>query len=122
MLQEWIEPYINKVGQGLRSPGNNSYTRNLSVALNYAFKDQVEDKKPVLFVLLHRNHYGLYSVMMSGEAYSSYPSEGEMLIVEGSMVKILGTEEDVQINNKHESLKEYFTKKVMVVYLYLDFA
>ena len=43
--------------------------------------------------------------MMNGEAYTSYPSEGEMLLMEGVEVKILGLDSDVKVNNKHVSLK-----------------
>ena len=43
-----------------------------------------------------------------------------MLLMEGKKVWILGLEEKVVINNKHETLKKYFKKQVMVFYLYLD--
>ena len=59
--------------------------------------------------------------MMNGEAYSSYPSEGEMLLMEGQTVRILGYEKNVVVKNKHESLKSYFAKKVVVFYMYLDY-
>ena len=57
--------------------------------------------------------------MFNGEAYSSYPSEGEMLFEEGCCVKILGIDSEVEILNKHESFKNFFRKKLMVVYLFL---
>ena len=89
------------------------------MALEYSFKDQSKDKKPVLFILLKGNQHGIGSVMMNGKAYSSYPSEGEMLLMEGMEVKILGLEERVKLNNKHENLKLFFKKLLMVVYLYM---
>ena len=55
--------------------------------------------------------------MMNGEAYSSYPSEGEMLLVDGVRVTILGFDSEVEVLNKHESFGNYFQKKLMVVYL-----
>ena len=57
--------------------------------------------------------------MMNGEAYSSYPSEGEMLLLEGKEVTILGFDSEVVVLNKHESFKNFFRKKLMVVYLFL---
>ena len=39
--------------------------------------------------------------MMNGEAYSSYPEEGEMLLMEGKQVKILGIDPEVVVLNKH---------------------
>ena len=75
MKKEWIKDYLNNVGRYVRPGGSKSYSRNLTTALNFAFKDQADDKKPVLFILLHQNYHGIGSVMMNGEAYSSYPSE-----------------------------------------------
>ena len=58
--------------------------------------------------------------MLNDEAYSSYPSEGEMLLQEGQEVRILGFDPEVLVLNKHESFKNYFRKKLMVVYLYMN--
>ena len=90
MKQEWIQPYVDNVGKKVYPRGTNSYSRNLAVALKFAFKDPAEDKKPVLFLALKHNKKNWGSVMMNGEAYSSYPSEGEMLLLEGCWVWILG--------------------------------
>ena len=120
MKQDWIGDYLKNVGKEVHPGGSNSYSRNLTVALNFAFKDQAQDKKPVLFLLLHRNYYGTGSVMMNGEAYSSYPSEGEMLLGEGMPVRILGFDSEVEVLNKHESFKNFFRKKLMVIYLFLQ--
>ena len=56
MKQEWIQPYVDKVGKDVRPAGSNSYSRNLTVALKFAFQDQAQDKKPVLFLLFHKNY------------------------------------------------------------------
>ena len=88
--------------------GINSFSLNLTVALKFAFKDQAQDQTPVLFLLLHRNYLGTGSVMMNGEAYSSYPSEGEILLQEGRPVRILGFDPEVVVLNKHESFKNYY--------------
>ena len=86
MKQDWIWDYYKNVGKRVHPGGSNSYSRNLTTALKFAFKDQAQDKKPVLFLLLHQNYSGCGGVMMNGEAYSSYPSEGEMLLLEGQLV------------------------------------
>ena len=57
---------------------------------------------------------------MNGEAYSSYPSEGEMLLMEGIDVKIIGFDSEVVFSNKHESFNNYFNKKIMVIYMFLS--
>ena len=119
MKQDWIGDYLKNVGNEVHPGGSNSYSRNLTTALKFAFKDQAQDKKPVLFLLLQRNHRGVGSVMMNGEAYSSYPSEGEMLLLEGVPVTILGFDSEVEVLNKHESFKNFFQKKLMVLYLFL---
>ena len=53
MKQVWIQPYLDNVGKVVHPAGSNSYSRNLTVALGYSFKDQAQDKIPVLFLLLH---------------------------------------------------------------------
>ena len=108
MKQDWIKDYTDNVGKEVRPAGNNSYSRNLTTALGFAFKNKAQDKKPVLFLVLHPNHYGWRSVMLNGEAYSSYPSEGEMLLKEGQEVRILGYDSEIMFLNKHESFNNYF--------------
>ena len=83
MNQEWINYYTDKMGEEMYLPGYNSFSRNLTTALKFAFKDQDQDKLPVLFLLLKGNYLGGGIVMMNSEAYSSYPDEGEMLLREG---------------------------------------
>ena len=46
--------------------------------------------------------------MLNGEAYSSYPDEEEMVLIEGRAVRILGFDSEVVVLNKHESFKNYF--------------
>ena len=110
MKQEWINDYLDNLGEIAHPPGNKSYSWNLTEALKFAFKDQTKDKKPVLFLLLKGNYLCKGSVMMNGEAYTSYPEEGEMLIMDGMPVKILGSDSEVVVLNKHESFKNYFQK------------
>ena len=55
---------------------------------------------------------------MNSQAYSSYPSEGEMLLREGQAVTVLGFESEVVVLNQHESFKKFFQKKFTVIYLF----
>ena len=55
--------------------------------------------------------------MMNSSLYSSYPDEGEMLLTEGIPVVILACQKDVEINNKHASMKRFAGKKITVIYL-----
>ena len=119
MKQDWINDYLVNVGKEVRPAGNNSYSRNLTVALKFAFNGATQEKKPVLFLLLKGNYYGTGSVMLNGEAYSSYPDEGEMLLMEGQQVQVLGFDSEVEVLNKHESFGNFFQNKLMVVYLFM---
>ena len=60
MKQEWIKDYLNNVGREVNPAGSNSYSRNLTEALKFAFKnlekEENKDKKPLLFLLLHQNY------------------------------------------------------------------
>ena len=58
--------------------------------------------------------------MMNGEAYSSYPEEGEMLLMEGGTITILGFDSEAVVLNKHKRFKNYFQKKLMVIYLFMN--
>ena len=40
LKQEWIKDYVDNVGEKVHIPGNNSYSRNLTTALEFAFKDK----------------------------------------------------------------------------------
>ena len=90
MSKEWVAPYIQNIGAKVHLPGIVSCSRNLSIALQFAFREQNPDKVPVVFMFLMQNYKGPRGIMMNHEAYSSYPSEGEMLLMEGAAVSILG--------------------------------
>ena len=57
---------------------------------------------------------------MNSEAYSSYPDEGEMLLQEDATATILGLEDDVEVKNKHESFKNFYQKKFMIIYIFIN--
>ena len=117
-----MEPYKTSAGTGemIFLPGNTSCSRNASVALSFAFEGVTQEKQPVLFIKLVHNYMNPYGIMMNSEAYSSYPQEAELLLVEGCEAFVLGIEEDVVIGNKHQCLEPYSGKKVMVVYMFLS--
>ena len=54
---------------------------------------------------------------MNSEVYSSYPSEGEILLMEGINVWVLG-HTIVEIKNKHPSMQKYTGNKVTVIFMF----
>ena len=53
---------------------------------------------------------------MNSEVYSQYPSEGEILLMEGAPVLVLG-HSVVEIKNKHPSVQQFAGNKVTVIYM-----
>ena len=76
--------------------------------------------RPVLFVKLIQNYGSPSGVLMNSEAYSSYPHEAEMLLMEGVRGYILGFDEKFEISNKHEAMKQFNGKELMVIYMYIE--
>ena len=58
MMQQWIVPYEQKVGNkyAVRLPGNTSTSRSPLVALGFALDKQKDEHTPVLIVILCRNY------------------------------------------------------------------
>lgn len=85
MKQDWIAPYEQKVGTGkyIRLSSSTSTSRSLKVALNFAFGKQDPEFTPVLFVFFMFNYGGVNGLMMNNSAFTAYPSEGELLLMEG---------------------------------------
>ena len=104
MRTEWVAPYIQKIGTKVHLPGIISGSYNLNVALEFALSNISPDYLPVVFMFLMQNYKGPRGMMMNSEAYSSFPEEGEMLLMEGVAVTILGYKENVLIENTHERM------------------
>ena len=56
---------------------------------------------------------------MNNEVYSSYPSEGEILLKESAIIDILGHDE-VEIKNKHPLMRSFTGKKVTVIHIFVS--
>lgn len=55
---------------------------------------------------------------MNNEAYTSYPSEREVLLREGCKVYVLSVETNVTIENEFTSYEPYNGRKVSIVHLF----
>ena len=77
--------------------GNSSCTRNIIIALEFAFKTSKIDEKtalPVLFVISCQNYEAFPGFRLNDPAYTAYPNEEEVLLSEGCPVLILDIQRD----------------------------
>lgn len=70
-------------------PGNSSCSKSPLVGLKFAFDSKHELDIPTLFVIACQNFKRIQGMAMNNEAYSAYPSEAEVLLMEGCEVFIL---------------------------------
>ena len=104
----------------MKLPGNTSTSEDISVALNFAFPldfQQKEDHVPTLFVISVKNGIRYMGVRMNNECYSAYPSENELVLKEGCPVQILYIME-VTVQNKDPAFKFYNGHRMAVIGLY----
>ena len=89
--KEALNDYQQKkwVAEGVRLQGNYSFSRNLKVALKFAFQNAKSEHLPTLFVIACQNYNQPRGFLMSNEAYSAYPSESEFVFMEGCLVYVL---------------------------------
>ena len=99
-------------------PGCSSFSEELGVALQFAFKtrEDTEGYKPTIFVMSVRNINGLDGIRMNNACYSAYPSEQEVLFAEGFPIDVLDVNE-VVISNKHEDFKPYNGQMLTIIYI-----
>ena len=84
MQADWVKPYSDKVGQKIRLPQSTSCSKDPMVALGFAMPDWIKDNQtPTLFVIACGNYLKISGLTMNNEAYTAYPSESEVLLVEG---------------------------------------
>ena len=103
--------------------GNSSCTRNIIVALNFAF-DTPETKEPkswipVLFVLSCQNYEAFPGFRLNNLCYTSYPCEEEVLLSEGCPAIILEVESNFKITSRNDIFAEFKDKPMTVIHLYL---
>ena len=57
MKDEWVNPYVENVGNRVGLPGSNSCSKNPIVALQFAFPSQPKQQHtPTLFVIACKNY------------------------------------------------------------------
>ena len=103
-------------------PGAHSTSVSFKVALEFAFSSQdTEGLIPTLFVLVCHNYLAFCGFRMDSALHSAHPHEQEVLLMEGSQVAVVGTD-DFVIDNRLTSADPFwepFTNKVIhVVYLF----
>lgn len=120
MKEEWISQYEAKSNppKCVRLPGSVSCSRDLRVALEFATNKPKEDHVPVVFMILNKNYVQPNGMRMNNEAYTSYPSEGEVLLQEGIPTWIMHIERNFAVDNKLSTWQKYNGKKVNFVFLY----
>ena len=55
---------------------------------------------------------------LSHEAYSAYPEEQEVVLIEGIKMFVTKVEHKVRILNKNEGCEEYNKKQLTIIYLF----
>lgn len=115
---------LNVVGPHNKNPilfsGNNSCSKNLLVALKFAFS---ENRKPyhipTVFVIGCRNFLGIQGMTMNNEAYTAYPSEAEVLLCDGTLMIIMAVDRAVRIDNTAGGMMALFNDQPFtVIHLY----
>ena len=106
MKPEWVDPYENSTFKErflydhddfkrrgdvfyLNLPSMISCSFNLKTALEFAFNEIKPDHCHVLFVITLHNFKVYAGFRLNNPAYSSYPSESELLMMEGLEVYVL---------------------------------
>lgn len=122
MMDEWLSPYIEAVGQKVRLPGSNSCSKSPIIALRFAFPDfEKENHRHTLFVIACLNYNSVTGITMNNEAHTAYPSEAEVLLCEGCRVYVLAVDKDVKINSTNQGyMAAYNGKTITVVHLFHD--
>ena len=100
MKDEWVKPYFNRLEKLIKLPQSTSVSKNPLVGIGFAIPEEIgEDKIPTLFVITCQNYNGIFGMTMNNEAYSSYPSEEEILLCEGCSLYVLAVDTNVKIDN-----------------------
>ena len=118
MKADWLYAWQKSVGKYVNMPGNASCSQNLKIALDFAITNLKQDNISVLFVISCQNYNSPSGIRMNNKAYSSFPSESEILLMEGCLINILAVEEEVLISNNLASFVPFKNKKITIVHLY----
>ena len=119
MKDEWVQPYVDRVGGEVGLPGNNSCSKSPVVALGFALNEPKKDMKPTLFVISCQNYRKISGITMNNEAYSAYPSEAEVLLCEGCAVFVLTVDFGFKVDACQVGhMSPYHGKEVTIVNLF----
>merc|ERR1719240_2567906 len=111
--------FEKKVGKSrVHLPGNTSCSRDPKVALGFALDNISGDKTPVLFVFAIQNYERTIGMLMNNSAFTAYPEEGEMLLMEGTRVYVLLIESGVKIENSNSSMAKFDGKTITIIHLF----
>ena len=89
----------------------------MKVALGFALDKPKPEHTPVLFVFYILNYDWYNGLMMNNEAFTAYPAEGELLLMEGKDVLVCEIETGYKIQNKFQSMHKYNGQTITIIYL-----
>ena len=103
-------------------PGAQSTSVSFKVALEFAFgSGKTEGHIPTMFVIVCQNYRLFSGFRMDSAFYSAHPYEQEVLLMEGSQVAVVGTD-DFVIDNRLSSSDPFWAplnnRVIHVVYLF----
>lgn len=136
MKEEWIAPYgqnivfdlplikesgkFNGMASFIRFPGATSCTQELSVAFTFAFsKDAADDMMPTIFIISVKNYDVPAGMRLNNEAYTAYPSEGELVMPADTRVFILDIQRNYRIKNNNPSFAKYNGRSINIIQCYI---
>ena len=90
----------------------------MKVGLRFAFGKKADGFSPVLFVISCNNYMSPNGIYMNNKAYSAYPEEGELLLMEGCAVWVLEIQDNVIIKNKNTDMLIDNNEIITIVHMY----
>lgn len=118
MQDAWIKDYEENIGSSIKFKGFVSTSRNLQVALSFAFDNLQEGYLPVLLSISCSNYMGILGITVQSEACTCYPNEDETVFMDGACVNIWDVIREVKIVNKHQGMERYHGKSVACIYTF----
>lgn len=89
------------------------------IGLRFALEELKVDHKPILFVIGCQNYEGICGMSMNNEAYSSYPIEAEVLLMEGCRVFVLAVDADNLLRTCEEGkISKYAGNVITIIHLF----
>ena len=89
MEPDWVNDWEECLLKPTIMPGYSSCSESLAVALGFATKNSKVGNEAVLFAITILNTDCSGYTQLDNEAFSSYPSEKEILLMEGRQIYVL---------------------------------